>query len=70
MPQTEEYQFPREEQLSDHGLTVTFYGDDFTGSTDALEVLASSSTSHVGSILRNRIELTSTIIPMTVRGKL
>ena len=70
MPQTEEYQFPGEEQLSDHGLTVTFYGDDFTGSTDALEVLDSLTTSLAGSILRNRIELTSTIIPMTVRGKL
>jgi hypothetical protein len=70
MPQAEEYQLPREERLSDHGLTVTFYGDDFTVSTDALEVLASLTTSLAGSILRNRTELTSTIIPMTIRGKL
>jgi 3-oxoisoapionate kinase len=40
MSQAEEFQFPREERLLDRGLTVTFYGDDFTGSTDALEALA------------------------------
>jgi len=39
-PQTEEQPFRREKKLSEHRLIATFYGDDFTGSTDALEALA------------------------------
>lgn len=34
------HQFRSEEKLADYPLIVSFYGDDFTGSTDALEALA------------------------------
>ena len=40
MPQAEEHQLRPGERLSDHRLVASFYGDDFTGSADALEALA------------------------------
>lgn len=39
MPQAEEDRLRPEARLSDHRLIASFYGDDFTGSTDALEAL-------------------------------
>ncbi|MEJ2008443.1 MAG: four-carbon acid sugar kinase family protein [Acidobacteriota bacterium] len=40
MPRAAEHKSCSEERLSEHRLITTFYGDDFTGSTDALEALA------------------------------